>query len=318
MFNESYEYQKLLVQNRIVRSATNDYCGEEDGTISEKQIEIYRRLAKSGIGMIITGNFFVMEDGRLDCNQNSIDESFDYDGARLMCDTVHTYGSRIIFQISHAGRNTKISKQIAEQFAIAESISDEEINDVICEFAEASKRAKTIGADGVQIHFGHGYLLSELLSERKDGIEIAIKLIKAVREAVEIYPVLIKVNTDIPNKIKKDFYRCCEDNLIWAIELSGSDFPQKSKEDHLYYEEEIQFCKENCNVPVILTGGLRNTEDIEKALSRGADLVGMSRPFICQPDLMKRLEAEGSRCLSCNRCFHIYKERKQHCVMRKE
>lgn len=318
MINEEYEYQKLVVQNRIVRAATNDYCGEEDGSISAKQIDLYRQLAQSGIGMIITGNFFIAEDGRLDSNQNTIDERFDHDGAKLLCDTVHTYGSKIIFQISHAGRKTKVSELLAKHFDSAQEIRGEEIDTIITGFAEASRRAKESGADGVQIHFGHGYLLSELLTERKDGVEIASKLFKAVREIVDIYPVLVKVNTDIPDHIKKNFYKCCEKYAIWAIELSGSDFIQKTKKEHLYYVKDIQICKDSCNVPVMLTGGLRNKEDIEKALSKGANLVGMSRPFICQPDLLTNLDTEGSRCVSCNRCFHIYKERKQHCAMRSE
>jgi 2,4-dienoyl-CoA reductase-like NADH-dependent reductase (Old Yellow Enzyme family) len=318
MINKVYEYQKLVVQNRIVRAATNDYCGEEDGSISAKQIDIYRQLAQSGIGMIITGNFCIAEDGRLDSNQNTIGERFDYDGATLLCDTVHAYGSKIIFQISHAGRKTKVSELLAKHFDLAQEIRDEEIDSIIMGFAEASRRAKESAADGVQIHFGHGYLLSELLTERKDGVDIASKLFKAVREVVGMFPVLVKVNTDIPYYIKKNFYKCCEKYEIWAIELSGSSFAQKTREEHLYYANDIQICKDSCNVPVILTGGLRNKEDIEQALSKGANLVGMSRPFICQPTLLKKLETEGSRCVSCNRCFHIYKERKQHCAMRSE
>lgn len=318
MVGNLYGYQNLILENRIVRSATNDYCGHEDGTISEEQIEIYKKLAQSSIGMIITGNFFVMEEGRLDYSQNAINKGFDSEGVGLLCDTVHSYNSKIIFQISHAGRKTKISESLAKHFEQINDLCDEEIDEIIAAFANAAKRTKMCGADGVQIHFGHGYLLSELLAKRKDGLDIASKLLKKVRDAVDDFPILVKVNTDIPNEIKKAFYECCERYAVWAVELSGSDFLNKKKDDHLYYAKEIPNCKANCNIPVILTGGVRNAEDINHALAMGADLIGMSRPFICQPDLMKHLKTEGSKCISCNRCFQIYKERKQHCIMRNE
>lgn len=61
------------------------------------------------------------------------------------------------------------------------------------------------------------------------------------------------------------------------------------------------------NMPLILVGGVRTLEEMEKVLSESkADFLSMSRPFIREPFLAKRLK-EGktmeAACISCNKCF---------------
>ena len=59
---------------------------------------------------------------------------------------------------------------------------------------------------------------------------------------------------------------------------------------------------------VILTGGLRSLSVMANLVYDGAcDLLGMSRPFNAEPDLINRWAEEDSRpsaCLSCNACFN--------------
>jgi 2,4-dienoyl-CoA reductase-like NADH-dependent reductase (Old Yellow Enzyme family) len=60
------------------------------------------------------------------------------------------------------------------------------------------------------------------------------------------------------------------------------------------------------SMALFLVGGMRRFEHMEQILQKGeADFICMSRPFIRQPDLVKRFqqgEKEAS-CRSCNRCF---------------
>lgn len=315
---DTYKYQQMTLKNRIVRAATNDYCGNENGTISQEQLLRYGRLAKSGIGLLITGNFYISEDGKLDWTQNAIDENFDRNGAEKLVRIVHGHGSRIVFQISHAGRKTKLSELISQKYDKPELLTDERIRQISKMFAAAALRAVQAGADGVQIHFGHGYLLSQLLTERADGIAIEKQILETVKKEVGNFPVLVKVNTDIREEILQQFCKVCEENGVWAIELSGSDFPNKKSTEHLYYLSAVRKCRDVCRVPIILTGGIRNSEDIQEALRQGAALLGMSRPFIRNPELMKVFEEQGSACISCNQCFRIYQKEKRHCVFHME
>jgi 2,4-dienoyl-CoA reductase-like NADH-dependent reductase (Old Yellow Enzyme family) len=89
---------------------------------------------------------------------------------------VHDEGSKIAFQLSHSGRQT--TKDCIMQTPIAPSkgprdniymvkpreMTEEEIQEVIKAFGAAALRASQAGADGVQIHAAHGYLINQFLS----------------------------------------------------------------------------------------------------------------------------------------------------------
>ncbi len=69
--------------------------------------------------------------------------------------------------------------------------------------------------------------------------------------------------------------------------------------------ENAEKIKKNVSVPVIVVGGIHKTEDMQRILADGkADFVSMCRPFICEPDLAKKLKngQEQAKCLMCNYC----------------
>lgn len=316
---ETYSLQSMQLSNRIVRSATNDYCGGMNGAISEKQIQLYKSLAETGIGLIITGNFFVSEDGRLDFTQNAITEKFfDLEGAKRLVQVIHKgndkFASKVVFQIAHAGRKTKVNAEIAKNYDKVEQIEPKRIEQIEKDFADAVERCADVGADGVQVHFGHGYLLGELLEERLDGLQITETVFSKIREKKAEYPVFVKVNTDINQERLLGFYKLCQKYGICAIELSGSTFPQMKQKDHNYYANAVSVAKKNCDLPIILTGGIRSLEDGKAALDVGADLIGMSRPFISEPQLLLKWKEKKSRCISCCQCFHLYQLKGKHCI----
>ncbi len=67
------------------------------------------------------------------------------------------------------------------------------------------------------------------------------------------------------------------------------------------------YFREMVRIPVITVGGIRSPEVVEKIFSQGlADYVAFSRPFIREPDLIKRWKSgdlKKSACVSCNGCY---------------
>lgn len=68
--------------------------------------------------------------------------------------------------------------------------------------------------------------------------------------------------------------------------------------------------KQLTEIPIISVGGFRNKNEIENAINNNqADLVGLSRPFICEPDFAKKLQQSSdnyiSRCKNCNECVFM-------------
>jgi len=173
---EEKKIGKVLVKNRFVHSATYESMADIQGKVTDKLINRYRRLAKGGVGLIIPGYCFVMENGRSMKYQTGLHNDEMIDGLQKLVDTVHGEGSKIVFQLMHSGRQT--SKDTIGQTQIAPSkgpmdtiymakpreMSEGEIKEIISAFGAAANRAKISGADGVQIHAAHGYLVNQFLS----------------------------------------------------------------------------------------------------------------------------------------------------------
>ncbi len=217
--------------------------------------------------------------------------------------------------------------------ATPKAMTDGEIWTVVEAFADAAWRARSAGFDAVQIHAAHGYLISSFLSHytnlRDDywgGDELRRthfleEVLKAVRKSVgSDYPVLIKINSDdlLPAGLHAPeslghVKRVLQHGLD-AVEISGGimDAPirtirpgTRTEEDEAYYRDAGRLFRENLPIPVILTGGMRSRRVMEDVLRRGeADLIGMSRPLIREPDLpnLLRRGQERASCISCNKC----------------
>lgn len=309
--------QGMHIKNRVCRAATNDYSGNFDGTVSKEQCRLYRELAKNQVGLLITGNFYVNSEGQLDATQNDISEEICSLSAAELARIVHQYETKIVFQISHAGSKNKISKANALKYSDVQRLEEEGFYKIKEDFIKASLHCKQAGADGVQLHFGHGYLLSDILEKHENGLAFAEELLVGIRKKLPEYPVLVKVDSNISRELYYDFGALCQKYSAAAIEISGSDFYEKSKEEHLYYLDKAIELKERCDVPLILTGGIRTMEDANKALEAGIEMVGMSRPFLCDPKLLLQWEKRGSKCISCCKCFGLYQENGYRCVLQK-
>ena len=66
----------------------------------------------------------------------------------------------------------------------------------------------------------------------------------------------------------------------------------------------------NVKCPVILVGGNRSIENMNNVLNEtNIEYMSLSRPLICEPDLIKRWidgDKSPSRCVSCNNCYQTF------------
>ena len=81
--------------------------------------------------------------------------------------------------------------------------------------------------------------------------------------------------------------------------------------------ENASVIKKSVSIPIIVVGGIYNVSDMEKFISEGkADFVSMCRPFICEPDLAKKL-ANGqtrAKCIMCNCCGLVIEKEPTKCI----
>jgi 2,4-dienoyl-CoA reductase-like NADH-dependent reductase (Old Yellow Enzyme family) len=311
---ESSEINGLQLENRFVRSATWEGMATDDGACTPKLIDLMATLAKGGVGLIITSHAYVQRVGQASFRQLGIYNDDLIPGLQEMAGAIHANGIKTVCQLAHAGLfgNAKLSGQTPLAPSIvkgmaegpSKEITKEDIQDIIAAFAAAARRAQKAGFDGVQIHGGHGYLLSEFLSplfnhrtdEYGGPIEnrarMALEVFQAIRETVgKDFPVLIKMNS-------KEFV---------DGGLKAKDFVQAGKIKEAYFQEEARALRRKTDVPIILVGGNRSFQVAERLVDDGvADYISMSRPLIREPDLIKRWKAGDltkAACVSDNMCF---------------
>lgn len=224
----------------------------------------------------------------------------------------------------------------------AKEITKPEIEYLVNSFAEAARRVKDSGFDGVEIHSGHGYLFSQFISpcfnKRTDEYggsihnraRIIYEAYEAMRKAVgPDFPILIKLNSadfqegGLTEDESFEVAKHLAELGIDAIEVTGGNESlkevsknnlgaarrkvDKSVENQSYFRNHAARLARELKIPVILIGGNRGFERMEELLdTTQISYFSMSRPLTAEPDLIN-IWASGNhkkpKCISCNKCY---------------
>ena len=188
-----------------MRSGTSESAAGSGGEVTDALVAIHERLARGGVGLIVTGHMFCHRRGRYEYLQTGIDHDGLIPGLRRLTEAVHRHGGKIFAQIAHAGSqsiiadNEPLAPSPIPNVMTGRTVREaepEEIDEAIAAFAAAARRAAEAGFDGVHIHGANGYLISEfrspLTNRRTDGWggtqegrdAFAVAIVRAVREAI--------------------------------------------------------------------------------------------------------------------------------------
>lgn len=214
------------------------------------------------------------------------------------------------------------------QFGEPVALTAAEIEEIVQRFGTCAEAVKEAGFTGVQVHAAHGYLLSQFLSPRSNQrtdqyggdltnrARMLLDVVNTVRAAVgPDFPVAVKLNS-------ADFQKggfAFEDSLQVAqwlekagvdlIEISGGTYEQpkllgvegveeEEKQNvaestlmrEAYFVDFALAMHDKVSIPLMVTGGFRRREAMERAISSGsADLVGLGRPLCVVTDAPARL-----------------------------
>jgi len=338
---DPFKVKNITLPNRIVRSATAERIAMQDEREGRQLGEIYAALARGGVGLIISGHNTVHPSGRLYPTMASISSEGNFKAWRKTVEITHEAGGVLFLQLNHGGgrcsknaESTAVCVSLLPDFPkdsmLGAELDNEKIHELIKAFAAAARNAREVGADGVQIHAAHGYLISQFLSpltnRRQDewGLSLECRaefLRMAVREARKAvgddFPLGIKLGAcdDDPAGLRLEetlqVAKWAEADGIDFIEISGG-FRKDLARRHVkpgvnegYYLPFAAQFKKELKIPVFVVGGLRSLEKMNAALSAGqCDAVSMSRPLLCQPDYPRILREGGEcRCCGCSLCL---------------
>ena len=338
---------KLQVKNRLVRSPCVPRIATIDGQVNERSIAHYRELARGGAGLIIVEAAYI-DDIASQATYCELSVSRDdyRPGLMSLVTTIKANGAKACLQLVHCGVQRFIRtaprkgasrvpwpKISALGAPPPEELTFEEIKVIVSAFGNAALRTKIVGFDMVEVHAGHGYLITNFLSpyynRRTDWyggsltnrMRFLLEIIDDIRKKVgPDYPLGVRISgvdheEEDPITIEetKEVVKALEKAGVNIIHMSGGVHKHMDKEAismywpagyHAWCAEEV---KKVLNIPVIASGGINSVELAEKILEEGkGDFIGLGRPLFADPYFP--LKAEEGRpedirpCLRCGDC----------------
>lgn len=167
----------LEVKNRLLMAPMGTRMASEIGAVTQRQIDYYAERAKGGVGTIITDAAVVDYPlGATGATNMTIHDNAYIGGHNELVEAVHNYGAKILLQMKHAGRETRLPsflgmKPVAPSAmackffdVLPRELTTDEVEAIVQKFVQAAMRAKTAGYDGVELHGAHGYLIAQFMS----------------------------------------------------------------------------------------------------------------------------------------------------------
>ena len=360
----SFHIGPLKMQNRIVMPPMATNYATPEGFVTERQIAYYVERAKGGVGYITVEHTGVLQQGKASPNMLMISTDEHASQIESLVEAVHGVGGKIVVQINHAGRQTLPSVTGSpivgpspipatpipdpSKSNMPRELSVSEIREITEAFTAAAERVKKAGADGVELHMAHGYLLCSFLSpfsnRRTDlyGGDIhgrarfPVEVLESVRSSVgQDFPIICRLSGDeyVDGGLKieetKEIAVILEREGADALHISACNAVSGYLNHPPYYVEEgifvhlAQGIKSVVDIPVITVGRIRNPAMAEEVLQEGkADLISMGRALIADPHMPSKAKEgrlkEITPCISCNRCIQTLRKGAVRCAVNPE
>lgn len=264
---EPLRFRHLSVKNRIFRSSISGRFDNYDGSGTQARINWEEKFARGGVGAIISSFVAVSVAGRHVPNYATIHREEDIPFWRDVGEAVHRHDDcKFILQLNHAGRQMDFrgvdnletpalsSTGDTEPFSgfVCRRMSVAEIQSIVRQFADAARRVREAGLDGIELHGANGYLITQFLSsginDRTDEYggstenraRFLVEIVRAIRRAVGAdFHLQVKLNgVDYNNSVLfwhkrgntvEDAVKICqllEAEGVDALHVSsGSSFP---------------------------------------------------------------------------------------------
>lgn len=336
----------LELKNRVVMPAMGTSLAGPNGEVTDHQIAYYEERAKGGTGLIIVEYTSIDYDyGKSTFNQLRIDEERFVPGIHRLVTAVQKYGAKVFVQLQHSGRETTsmvlgggrqiIAPSSVTCAAIGEEpreMTNTEVKETINKFVMGAFRCKRAGADGVELHGAHGYLINQFLSpntnlrtdEYGGSFENRMRFVEEIVVGIKNmcgndFPVSIRLSVDefeeggTTIELSKQIAQYLEKIGADAIHASCGNYNSMDKMiESMMFEQGwrvylAQAVKEAVTIPVITVGVIREPEFADKILADGkADFIAMGRSHIADPEWVKKAQEgrdkEIRKCICCLNC----------------
>lgn len=354
-------YPKLLepldlgfttLKNRVLMGSMHTNLEEERGGF-KKLAEFYAARARGGVGLIVTGGISPNVRGRLTPFGSQLSYPWQVAKHRQLTQAVHAEGGKIAMQILHAGRYAYHPFSLAPSAMKAPitpfkpaAMSERQILQTIRHYARAAKLARKAGYDGVEIMGSEGYLINQFICQRtnkrtdkwggsyENRMRFPLAVMQAVKKAVgDDFIIIFRLSMldlveggstleeviELGKLIESAGATIINTGIGWHEARVPTIVTSVPRAAFRWITARL---KQELTIPVVATNRI-NTPDVAESILANdeADMVSMARPFLADPDFVKKAEAgQADRintCIACNQaCLdHVFENRRASCLV---
>ncbi len=344
----------LLAKNRIQAAPTLTCICNRDQSVTRELVEFYRAQAKGGAGIITVHETAIDADRAItQPTQLNLGDDFYIPGLSAVAEAIKDGGALASIQLNHGGRQAVSelnggrnpigpSAQVGlftedrrrgEQ--VVEEMTPAMIDEVIDHFAAAAYRAKLAGFDMIQLHGGHGWLISQFISpavnKRADEYggslenrtRFALRVVDAVRERCGVdFPIEWRMSASdlVPGGLEIEdavAYAQLMQDRVDCFQVSAGmiseprTYPYTHASVYLPHGENVERAaaiKAAVSKPVAVVGAIMDLEEGGEWVAAGkADIIAMCRALLADAQLPNKTfrgrKAEIIPCIRCNTCL---------------
>ncbi len=311
----------IKIKNRTLLAAMTNKQSNHDGTLSDEEIKWLVRRAKGGFGITTTAAANVTQTGRGWDGEMGVWGDHQLPGLTEMATQLNETGTLSLVQLFHGGMRAPMALNGVQPISASRNteagmdgkytreMSSEEIIEMIESFTKAALRCEKAGFHGIELHGAHSYLICQFLGEKTNrrtdrwggDIESRSKflrdIIKSIRKvtspnfiiAVRISPIIEKAGIYLEDSLELTRILCQME--IDMIHISCWDVFQTVEGDTIKDSLTKRFSELlPKHIPLISTGAVWSSKDVNWLLGEGADIVGVARVGIAHPDWPNFLE----------------------------
>ncbi len=338
---QPFQLKHLTLRNRIM-SPAHEPAYAEDGKPKLRYQLYQEEKAKGGIALsMFGGSTNVAPDsppifGQLYAGDDDIIPWF-----RQLADRMHAHGTATMVQLTHLGRRTvwddgdwlpTISASSVREHAhrsFPKEMEEADIRRVVRAFAEAARRCKDGGLDGLEVE-AYGHLIdqfwSPLVNQRgdryggslDDRMRFSIEVLEAIRAAVGddfIVGIRMTGGEDVAGGLTEADGIAIASTLartgtIDFINIIKGSIATDEAISHVIpgmgtpLGPALEFAgrfRERVNLPIFHANRIADVATARYAISEGlVDMVGMMRAHMADPHIVRKLEAgQADRIRAC-------------------
>jgi 2,4-dienoyl-CoA reductase-like NADH-dependent reductase (Old Yellow Enzyme family) len=328
-----FDLAGLTLRNRIVGTAHGRGLGE-NGLALPGDAEYWRRRAAGGAAMITVGGTVTAPESTW--RRRITSEAWRPEtvpGFAARAEAIRSEGAVAAAQIVHLGRETlgldtwyhpvaPSAVRSPREPTRPRPLTESDLDAIVEGFRLSAVHAAEGGYQVVELHAAHGYLLAQFLSpmtNRRPGeegpagrVRLVARIAEAIRASAPVAALGIRLSIDGGEEAGFTLEGLCDllphvDPLFDYINITvgvRTTYVRDMGTPAPPLLAHVGTLRSLVQRPLLISQAFRTGEAIEAALAAGADLVGMARPLIADPDIPRKLLAgraeEVRPCVSCN------------------